>query len=101
VILEHASGEYSAFFHLRASSICVKAGDRVAAGQTLGRCGNSGNSNSPHLHFQLMNSDVPIDATGFPPYFERIWLKRKGEQSAIAANDYTPLSGDRVRQGLQ
>jgi murein DD-endopeptidase MepM/ murein hydrolase activator NlpD len=97
LIVQHAAREYSAYFHLQARSICVKVGDHVAAGQTLGRCGNSGNTNSPHLHFQLMNSDVPIEATGFPPYFELVWLRRIGEKEASAEKDYTPRSGDRVR----
>ncbi|WP_312414199.1 M23 family metallopeptidase [Shinella sp.] len=36
--------------HLRAQSIGVSAGEVVAAGQTIGNVGNSGNSSEPHLH---------------------------------------------------
>jgi diadenosine tetraphosphate (Ap4A) HIT family hydrolase len=31
----------------------VRAGDQIAPGQTIGACGNSGNSSEPHLHFHL------------------------------------------------
>jgi hypothetical protein len=47
-----------------------------------------------------MNSDVPIDATGFPPYFEHVLLRRKGVKEASTEKDYTPRSGDRVRNEL-
>lgn len=29
-------------------------------------CGNSGNSDAPHLHFQLMDANSPLGAEGFP-----------------------------------
>ena len=94
VILDHATHEYSALLHLEAGSITVKVGDRVRAGEPVGKCGNSGNSSGPHLHLHLMNSVVPIDATGFPVQFEHVWLRRQGEAQATLTKDYTPLSGD-------
>jgi Peptidase family M23 len=36
--------------HLRRGSVLVTAGDRVVAGQALGRVGNSGSTTEPHLH---------------------------------------------------
>jgi hypothetical protein len=36
--------------HLREGSVRVAAGDRVQAGDALGRVGNSGNTSEPHLH---------------------------------------------------
>ncbi|USB33653.1 M23 family metallopeptidase [Paenibacillus sp. YPG26] len=53
VTIQHNSGEYSTLAHFKNGSIQVKKGDRVTAGQLLGKCGNSGNSSEPHIHFQV------------------------------------------------
>lgn len=37
--------------HLQQGSVTVKDGDRVTAGQQVGRVGNSGLSDMPHVHF--------------------------------------------------
>ena len=60
VILEHAPDELSEFRHLKKGSITVKVGDLVHRGQVIGRCGNSGNAVTPHLHFALLGSFNPI-----------------------------------------
>ena len=46
-------------------------GHRVAAGQPLAECGNSGNSSEPHLHFQLMDHPSVLLAAGLPLRFAR------------------------------
>lgn len=33
----------------------VAPGDRVAPGDPIGRCGNSGNTSQPHLHLQVQS----------------------------------------------
>ena len=55
-VIQHAKREYSLLAHLKKDSILVKAGTRVKEGQPIGKCGNSGNSSEPHLHFQVMDS---------------------------------------------
>jgi murein DD-endopeptidase MepM/ murein hydrolase activator NlpD len=47
-------------------SVRVRVGQRVTIGQTLGLLGSSGNSNAPHLHFQLMDGPTPLGAEGLP-----------------------------------
>jgi hypothetical protein len=42
--------------HLQPKSIRVKVGDVVTPGMELARCGNSGRSPTPHLHFQIQRS---------------------------------------------
>jgi len=65
VILEHAPDELSEFRHLKRGSVAVKVGDIVHSGQIIGRCGNSGNAITPHLHFGFLGSTNPIATRPF------------------------------------
>ncbi|BFV59305.1 M23 family metallopeptidase [Kitasatospora sp. CMC57] len=51
VIVKHADGKYSEYAHL--SSISVRVGQSVSAGQQLGLSGATGNVTGPHLHFEV------------------------------------------------
>jgi len=53
VIIKHSEYIYSKLSHLKYHSVDVKVGDIVKQGQVVGRCGNSGRSPYPHLHFQF------------------------------------------------
>ncbi|MEU5161813.1 M23 family metallopeptidase [Streptomyces sp. NPDC020875] len=66
VVLDLGDGNYALYAHVMRGSLTVKEGDKVTAGQTIGRCGNSGNSTEPHVHFQLMDRPDPILARGVP-----------------------------------
>lgn len=44
-------------------------GQRVAAGEVLARCGNSGNSMEPHVHLQAMDGLDPRTAAALPLTF--------------------------------
>jgi murein DD-endopeptidase MepM/ murein hydrolase activator NlpD len=69
VVLDHGNGEFSLLAHLRSGSVAVRAGDRVAQGQKLGECGNSGNTSEPHLHYHLQNGPRFGQADGLPAQF--------------------------------
>lgn len=56
VIIQHTFYLYSKLSHLKFHSVDVKEGDRVKQGQLLGKCGNSGRSPYPHLHFQFQTT---------------------------------------------
>jgi murein DD-endopeptidase MepM/ murein hydrolase activator NlpD len=71
VVLDLGDGVYAALAHLRRGSVLVRPGDRVAAGQQLAACGNSGNSTEPHLHFQLMDHPSVLLGAGLPLRFAR------------------------------
>jgi murein DD-endopeptidase len=66
VILDLDHGRFALYAHLQPGSLRVKLGDKVKAGQVLARLGNSGNSDAPHLHFQLMDANSPLGAEGLP-----------------------------------
>lgn len=53
IIIKHAENVYSKLCHLKKGSITVEKGDKVEFGQIIGKCGNSGRSPYPHLHFQI------------------------------------------------
>ena len=50
ITLEHDDGYASLYGHL--NSMEVKIGEKVKAGQLIGRVGSTGNSTGPHLHFE-------------------------------------------------
>lgn len=56
VIIKHEDKLYSSLSHLKKGSIKVKEGDSVKEGDEIGRCGNSGRSPYPHLHFQVQET---------------------------------------------
>jgi murein DD-endopeptidase MepM/ murein hydrolase activator NlpD len=69
VILDHGNGEFSFLCHFRQGTVAVKKGDAVKAGDPLGRCGNSGNSSEPHLHYHLQDSAEFGRGLGLPAPF--------------------------------
>ena len=69
VLADDTGGRYVLLAHLRSGSLRVRAGDRVAVGQELGACGNSGNSTQPHVHVQAMDGPDAHTARGLPMVF--------------------------------
>jgi murein DD-endopeptidase MepM/ murein hydrolase activator NlpD len=52
VIIQHgAAGYYTTYGHM--SRILVSEGQQVSQGQVIGLVGNTGNSNGPHIHFEI------------------------------------------------
>ncbi len=72
VTIDHGNGEFSFLAHLKTGSLTVKVGDRVGSGTKVGRCGNSGHSTQPHLHFQLQDHPDFFQAVGLPMRFAGI-----------------------------
>jgi murein DD-endopeptidase MepM/ murein hydrolase activator NlpD len=56
VTIRHKENEYSLIGHFKQGSILVSPGEQVDEATVLGKCGNSGNSYEPHIHFQVMDS---------------------------------------------
>lgn len=79
VVLDLGDGTYAAYAHIRRGSLLVRAGDSVRAGQQIARCGNSGNSTEPHVHFQLMDHPDLDTARGIPFTWRGIGVPAGGE----------------------
>lgn len=69
VIIKHAEGEYGFYAHLVKDSIGLKPGDKVAHGQQVGRCGYTGQTLEPHLHFHLQDQPEFYQSLGLPIQF--------------------------------
>ncbi len=63
--LTHPNGVSS--FYAHCSDICVKTGQSVAAGEKIGKVGDTGNATGPHLHLELKKDGTRIDPL---PYVE-------------------------------
>lgn len=59
VEVAHPNGVTSFYAHL--SRIAVSAGDRLAAGEELGKVGATGRVTGPHLHFEIRQAGEQID----------------------------------------
>ncbi len=90
IMLQHGEEEYSVFAHFQQGTVAVKAGDRVTAGQLLGRCGNSGNSSEPHLHWHLQHKPVMGGALGYKAFFANVLVN--GER----LEEHAPVRGETV-----
>lgn len=53
--IRHDDGTTTTYSHL--SSIAVRPGERVAAGQRIGRVGSTGNTTGPHLHLEVLRGN--------------------------------------------
>ena len=77
VILDIGGGAYALYAHMQPGSVRVSAGDRVRRGDQIGKVGNSGNSQAPHLHFQVMNAPAGLASNGIPYVFEAFLVTQK------------------------
>ena len=91
VIVQIRPDVWAIYAHLQLGSVAVQVGDQVTAGQLLGRLGNSGNSFSPHLHFQLSDGPETFTSTSLPYVFDRYTLA--GTASAAPVEEETPGLG--------
>ena len=81
VVIKHADKEFSLCAHLIPGSTTVCVGDQVKQGEVIGKCGNSGNTSEPHLHFQLQSGNPFLASVGLPISFVNINAQEKTNYS--------------------
>jgi Peptidase family M23 len=75
VIIDMGNGHYAFYAHMAPSSVSLHVGDYVRQGTRLGALGNSGNSDGPHLHFQVMDQPSALGANPLPFVFDTFKLE--------------------------
>ncbi len=58
IIIEHKNGYRTLYAHL--STILPRKGQKVNAGETIGRVGSTGRSTGSHLHFEVRKDNMPV-----------------------------------------
>ena len=99
VMLDLGQGEYALLAHLRQGSVAVKPGQAVASGEPLGRCGNSGNTSEPHLHFHLQDAPRFGDGEGLPVFFNHYRADGKpvARGEPAQGQDIAPMTATEAR----
>jgi len=63
VLIKHPNGFVTAYGNN--GELDVKRGETVKRGQVIAKSGDSGNVNSPQLHFELRKGSTPVDPTSY------------------------------------
>jgi hypothetical protein len=79
VVIKTAANNYVFLAHLQRGSIKVKPGDRVSVGQELGKCGNSGNTDAPHIHMHVQDTPTLNKGSGQNINFKKINVELTGK----------------------
>ena len=80
VDIDHGNGYHTWYCHLE--KIDVRAGEYVTKAQHIALVGSTGESTGPHLHYQVMLDNKPVDPQ---PYSERRAGERSGELEVAKA----------------
>jgi murein DD-endopeptidase MepM/ murein hydrolase activator NlpD len=87
VQIDHGKSEYSFYAHLQPGSVRVRVGDRVKAGDVVGKLGSSGNSTEPHLHFHLCDRADSLMSAGIPVNFSNVTIQWADVPRPIQSGD--------------
>jgi len=80
VVLEIEDGQFVFLAHLQQGTVSVRPGDGVRRAQPLGLCGNSGNSDFPHVHLHIQDTPTFDEGSGQNPIFGPIDVELTGKR---------------------
>lgn len=78
ITLDLGGGRYAWYLHLKPGSVRVRDGEIVRRGQLMGHIGCSGDSNLPHLHFEVTTSTRLMVGEGIPYLIDRFAVWKDG-----------------------
>ncbi len=87
IVQDIGGGTYGFYAHLQKGSLLVKPGDTVKKGQVIAKLGNTGNSDSSHMHFHLMNGPSVLGSDGVPYVLDAFEYDGQVPVDEIAATD--------------
>ncbi len=76
LVIDHGNGEFSMLAHFQAGSMLVTLGNHVEQGQPLGKLGSSGDTVTPHVHYQLQSGPDHANSDGLPCRFTNVSASR-------------------------
>lgn len=79
IMISTASKRYVFLAHFQKGSLKAKVGQKISAGDFLGRCGNSGHSSAPHIHLHVQDAPILNQGTGQNIIFKRINAELSGK----------------------
>ncbi|MFG6492832.1 M23 family metallopeptidase [Microbacterium sp. P03] len=83
IVQDLGNGVYAFYAHLQTGNpVQVEVGQQLKKGEEIALLGNTGNTDSPHLHFHLMDSPSPLGSNGIPFVYDSFTL-----QGSITADD--------------
>ena len=74
VIIDIGNDRQVLLAHLAAGSVAVEEGEYVTSGAPIGRVGNSGNSEAPHLHLHVQGASKTMIPFRFRSMQRKRWL---------------------------
>lgn len=87
VVVAIGDGKYAFYAHMAPGSIIVHTGDAVQPGQKLGQLGNTGNTDGPHLHFEIMDSPFVLNTISLPFVVDRMTYQGQVQGTLDSAQD--------------
>ena len=83
VIVNHGFGYITRYAHLQ--KIIVKRGQKISRGQLLGNLGNTGRSTGPHLHYEVLFNNKPVNPMYY--YFDNLTSEEYAMISALNSHN--------------
>lgn len=96
LVIAHSDGTFGVYWHMKKNGIQVAVGGTVARGDNIALSGNTGNSSTPHLHFDVRTgwdlnyscsnlSESPSIRIRFEDKNHICWIPRVGD--TLASNN--------------